>query len=251
MQKELQTQYEKLNCDSKFVLATGLGGKTREYPDYEEKFGKENLTIIKWDDSCTDIDSHLQKMKNNFPKKEPFVLCGHSLGGALTIELLNREIIPNLQGVILIGSSRKIKQDAGLGIIMRFPWFFLWIFAFLFVLVLPITIFIYGKKTFDTYKELFNFLKRDGAKNIHRQYNLTLKKLGTAEKVKQPELPFLYVGLTKDVLVDEDDLDITMSMFKKSRKQIIEANSIHLTEKFDSIIVEKIAEEAEFLGLIK
>jgi hypothetical protein len=61
----------------------------------------------------------------------------------------------------------------------------------------------------------------------------------------------LYVGLTKDVLVDEDDLDITMALFNESRKQLIEVNQIHLTEKFDSIIVEKIAEEALFLGLIK
>ncbi|NHK30687.1 MAG: hypothetical protein FK730_05005 [Asgard group archaeon] len=240
-----------LECDSRVILATGLGGITREYPDYEEKFGKDNLVIVKWGKSCTDVDSHLQKMKDNFPKKEPFILCGHSLGGALAIELLNRENIPNLQGVVLIGSSRKIKQDGGLRFIMKFPWFFLWIFAFMFVLAFPITIFFYGKKTLDTYKELFSFLKRDGAKNIHRQYNLTLKKLGTADKVLQPEIPMLYVGLTKDVLVDEDDLEITMALFKESRKQLIEANQIHLTEKFDSIIVEKIAAEAVFLGLTK
>lgn len=251
MDKKPSVLHEPLRCNSKVVLATGLGGSTRVYPDYEGKFGIDNLTVIKWDDSCTDIDSHLQKMKVNFPKNEPFVLCGHSLGGALTIELLNREIVPNLQGIVLIGSSKKIKQDGGLRFIMKFPWFFLWIFSFLFVLAFPITIFIYGKKTFDTCKQLFTFLKRDGAKKIHRQYNLTLKKLGTAEKVLQSDIPFLYVGLTKDVLVDEDDLDITMAMFKESRKQLIKAKTIHLIEKFDSIIVEKIAEEAEFLGLIK
>ena len=78
-----------------------------------------------------------------------------------------------------------------------------------------------------------------------------MKKLGTADKVLQPDIPMLYVGLTKDVLVDEEDLDITMALFNNSRKQLIEVNQIHLTEKFDSIIVEKIAEEAVFLGLTK
>ncbi|NHJ49318.1 MAG: hypothetical protein FK733_16130 [Asgard group archaeon] len=240
-----------INCDNKLLFATGLGGFTREYPHYNRKFGEENVTIIKWDETCTDVDSHLQKIKDNIPQDQPFVLSGLSLGGALAIELLSRETIPNLQGVILIGSSRKIKQDGGLRFIMKFPWFFLWIFAFFLLLCFPITIFIWRKKTFDTYKELFRFLRVDGAKKIHKQYNLTLKKLGAADKVLQPEIPILYVGLPKDVLVDEKDLEFTLKLFKNAKKQLLELNSIHMNEKYDSLIVEKIAEEAEFIGLVK
>jgi pimeloyl-ACP methyl ester carboxylesterase len=242
---------EPINCDSQFIFATGLGGTDREYLSYSKKFGENNTTIIKWDETCTDIDSHIRKVKDNLPSDKPFVFCGLSLGGALAIELLSREIIPNLQGVILIGSSRKIKQDGGLNFIMKFPWFFLWIFSFILVLLFPITIFIWGKKTFDTYRDLFDFLRRDGAKKIHKQYNLCLKKLGDAEKILQPEIPILYVGLPKDALVDEKDLEFTLKLFANSKKHLIDVNSIHLMEKYDPLIVEKIAEEAEFIGLIK
>ena len=228
------------------------GGSEREYPDYFQKFGKNNVEIIKWDETCTDIDSHLVKLKKHLPNDEPFVLCGHSMGGGLIIELMKREKILGLQGVVLIGASKKIKQDSGLKFIMRFPWIFLWIFAILMVLALPITVFIWRSKTIDTYLELFRFLRRDGAKKIHRQYNLTLKKLGNVDSILQPEIPLLFVGLPEDTLVDKQDLKITKALFHKSRENLIlGTNSIHLIEKYDPIIVEKIAEEAEFIGLVK
>ena len=239
-----------IRCESKVFISTGFGGIGREYPDYEAKFGKENVTVIRWDKTCTDIDSHLAKIKETIPNNEPFVLCGHSLGGSLAIELLSRERIPFLQSLVLIGSSRRIKKEQGLEFIMKFPWFFLWPFAVLMALAFPITIFIWREKTFDTYYELFKFLKRDGAKKIHKQYNLTLKKLGAAKSIIDPTLPVLYVGLPKDSLIDEEDLEFTLKMFNKSKKSLINANSIHLIEKYDPITVEKIAEEAEYTGLV-
>ena len=249
-QKKPGKEHIPINCDSKIFISTGFGGIGREYPDYEAKFGKENVTVIRWDKSCTDIDSHLAKIKETIPKDEPFVLCGHSLGGSLAIELLSREKVPFLQSLVLIGSSRRIKKEQGLEFIMKFPWFFLWPFAVLMALAFPITIFIWREKTFDTYYELFKFLGRDGARKIHKQYNLTLKKLGSAESIADPTLPVLYVGLPKDSLIDDEDLEYTLNMFKKSKKSIINANSIHLIEKYDPITVEKIAEEAGFIGLI-
>ncbi|MGC9779832.1 MAG: hypothetical protein HZR80_11365 [Candidatus Heimdallarchaeota archaeon] len=99
---------------------------------------------------------------------------------------------------------------------------------------------------------MFKFLKRDGAKKIHKQYNLTLKKLGTAECVLQPEIPLLCVGLPKDTLVEEKDLEDTKAMFHNARDNLIYGtNSIHLIEKYDPITVDNIAEEAEFIGLLK
>lgn len=240
-----------IKCVSKVLIATGFGGLSREYPDYYAKFGQKNVEVIRLDRSCTDVDSHLKKMRETFPKEKPFIICGHSLGGMLTIELLSREKIPNLKGVVLIGSSRKVKEKSGLKFMMKFPWFFLWFFLILLIIAFPITVIAWRKKTYDTYYELFKFLRRDGAKKIHKQYNMTLKKLGTAMKVLQPEIPFLYVGLEKDTLVDDNDLEFTKSMFKNVRVQIIEAKSLHLIEKYDPITVEKIANEAEFLGLIK
>ncbi|HUU78021.1 MAG TPA: alpha/beta hydrolase [candidate division Zixibacteria bacterium] len=239
-----------LKCESKVLISTGFGGLGREYPDYEAKFGNENVTVIRWDKTCTDIDSHIAKMKETFPQNDPFVLCGHSLGGSLAIELLSREKITNLQGLVLIGSSRKIKKEQCLEFIMWFPWFCLWPFAILIALAFPITVLIWREKTFDTYYELFKFLGRDGARKIHKQYNLTLKKLGSAESIVDNELPVLYVGLIKDSLVDDKDLEFTLNMFKNNRKQIINSNSIHLIEKYDPITVEKIAIEAEFIGLV-
>lgn len=142
MGKEARKEHVLLKCDSRVIIATGFGGSGREYPDYLKRFGEDNVEVIRWDETCTDSDSHLVKLKANLPKKEPFVLCGHSLGGGLIIELMNREKVPGLQEVVLIGSSKRIKEDAGLKFMMSFPWFFLWIFAFLLVLAFPITMFI-------------------------------------------------------------------------------------------------------------
>ncbi|GAI56023.1 unnamed protein product, partial [marine sediment metagenome] len=69
-------------------------------------------------------------------------------------------------------------------------------------------------------------------------------------EIKNPNLPLLLDRLEKDTLVDEEDLKFTKSMFKNVREEIIETDSLHLTEKFDHITVEKITYEAEFIGLI-
>ena len=74
--------------------------------------------------------------------------------------------------------------------------------------------------------------------------------LGGVTEVKNSELPLLLVRLEKDTLVDEEDLKFTKAMFKNVREEIIETDSLHLTEKFDYITVERIANQAEFLGLI-
>lgn len=97
---------------------------------------------------------------------------------------------------------------------------------------------------------MWRFVTKDGAKKIHRQFNQTLKKLGGVTSVKNPNLPLLFVRLRNDILVDQKDLEFTKSMFKNVHKQIIETEALHLTEKFDHITVEKIANEAEFIGLI-
>ena len=243
--------HEKLeNIRAKVVVATGLGGAGREYPDYYAKFGKENVTIVCWDDTVSDLDSHIAKLKENIPKEEPFIAVGHSMGGCIWLELLNRENIPNQTGQVLVGCSRMVRGDQGVEFIMKRPWWFIWIMVLGLTAIFPIMLPIWRKKTFDTYRELWRFVTKDGARKIHNQYNLTLKKLGHISSVQNPDLPMVIVRLQKDTLVDDEDLEFTKSMFNNPREQIIETDALHLTEKFDHITVEKIALEAEYLGLV-
>lgn len=227
-----------------------MGGAGRFYPDYYAKFGKENVKVLCWDETCTDLESHLKLIRENIPRDQSFVAVGHSMGGSLLLELLARERIPNLKGLVLVGASRRMRSEQGINMIMKFPWFFLWIFTIFITLAFPITILFWRSKTYDTYRELWRFLTKDGARKIHKQYNLTLKKLGTIKRVVNPEVPLVVVRLEEDTLIDEDDLEFTKAMFHNVHEQIIQTGSLHLTEKFDPITVEKIALEAEFLGLI-
>ncbi|NHJ86769.1 MAG: hypothetical protein FK734_15000 [Asgard group archaeon] len=243
-------EHERLDIDSHIVVATGLGGAGRFYPDYFVKYGEENVTVVCWDEKCTDLDSHIAKLKTNIPKDKPFVGTGHSMGGSIWLELISRENIPNMKGLVLVGSARTLKSDNGVKFLMAGTWFRLWVLVITLTLIMPIMLFIWRKKTFETYREMWRFLLKDGARKIHRQYNLCLKKLGGVMKVQNPNIPLLVVKLRKDTLVDEDDLNYTKSMFNYVREQIIETDSLHLTEKFDHITVEKIALEAKFLGLI-
>ncbi|MGC9781186.1 MAG: alpha/beta hydrolase [Candidatus Heimdallarchaeota archaeon] len=141
--------HERLAIDSKIVLATGLGGVGRKYPDYYAKFGEENVTVLCWNKNCTDLESHIQKIKENIPKDTPFVACGHSMGGSIWLELLSREKVPNLKGIVLVGASRKLRSEQGVEFIMKFLWPFLWFFVTLVTIALPITIFIWRHKTFE------------------------------------------------------------------------------------------------------
>ena len=249
MPKEAHYHDRLENISAKVVVATGLGGAGREYPDYYEKFGRENVTIVCWDDTVSDLDSHIAKLKENIPKEEPFVAVGHSMGGCIWLELLNRENIPNQKGQVLVGCSRMVRGDQGVEFIMKRPWWFIWVMVLGLTALFPIMLFVWRKKTVDTYRELWRFITKDGARKIHNQYNLTLKKLGHITDVKNPDLPMLVVRLRKDTLVDDQDLEYTKAMFNNPREQIIESDSLHLTEKFDPITVEKIALEAEYLGL--
>ncbi|MFW9921986.1 MAG: serine aminopeptidase domain-containing protein [Candidatus Thorarchaeota archaeon] len=243
-------EHEKLEVDTKIVVATGLGGEGREYPDYYAKFGRENVIIVTWDKTCTNLDSHINKLKENIPKEDSFIAVGHSMGGAIWLELLSREILSNQRGQVLVGCSRKVRGDNGVEFIMKRPWWFLWVVVFGLTALFPIMLLIWRKKTVDTYREMWRFITKDGARKIHTQYNLTLKSLGTVTSVKNPDLPLVVVRLQEDTLVDKDDLEFTKNMFHNVHEQIIETNALHLTEKYDHITVEKIANEAEFLRLI-
>ncbi len=243
-------EHERLGINAKIVVATGLGGAGRFYPDYEVKFGKENCIIVTWDKRCTDLDAHINYLKEKIPKKEPFVAVGHSMGGSIWLELVSRESIPNMKGLVLVGAARTLRSDQGIKFLMRHHWMRIWGMVIMMTLLAPIMVFIWRKKTYDTYREMWRFVTKDGAKKIHTQYNQTLKRLGGITKVVNQDLPLLCVRLKTDTLVDEEDLEFTKAMFNNVREQIIETNSLHLTEKFDHITVEKIANEAEFIGLI-
>jgi len=239
---------EGIEC--KVVVATGLGGAGRFYPDYEAKFGKENCIIVTWDKTCTDLEAHINYLKSKLPKDEPFVGVGHSMGGSIWLEVCSREKIPNMRGLVLVGSARMLRSDQGVQFMMKRHWFRLWWIVLLITFAFPIMLFIWRKKTFDTYHEMWRFITKDGARKIHTQYNKTLKKLGGVSSVKDPDMPLLVVRLREDTLVDPKDLEFTKSMFRNVHEQIIETDALHLTEKFDYITVEKIALEADFLGLV-
>ncbi|MHA1212757.1 MAG: hypothetical protein ACTSSH_09875, partial [Candidatus Heimdallarchaeota archaeon] len=52
-------EHELLEVDSHIVLAVGLGGAGRQFPDYYAKFGEENVTCVLWDKTCTDLEAHI------------------------------------------------------------------------------------------------------------------------------------------------------------------------------------------------
>jgi alpha-beta hydrolase superfamily lysophospholipase len=243
-------EHKFLEIDSKIVVAVGLGGEDRHFPDYEAKYGKENCIFVTWDKTCTDLDAHIKFLKNRVPKDEPFVAVGHSMGGSIWLEIISRENIPNMKGLVLVGCARTLKQNQGVKFLMKRHWLRIWFFVLLLTFAAPIMVFIWRKKTLDSYREMWRFVTKDGAKKIHSQVNLTLNKLGGVTSVKTPDLPILFVRLRTDTLVDEEDLEFTRNMFTNVREQIIESDSLHLTQKFDHITVEKIANEAEFIGLI-
>lgn len=246
----LMEPHERLDIDSQIIVATGLGGAGRFYPDYEVKYGKENCTIVCWDKSCTNLDTHITKLKANIPKEKSFVEVGHSMGGSIWLELISRENIHNMRGLVLVGAARTLRTNQGLKFMMKHHWTRIWFIVIFLTLLAPIMWMIWRSKTYDTFREMWRFTTKDGAKKIHTQYNQTLKKLGGVSKVKNPELPLLLVRLEKDTLVDEEDLKFTKAMFKNVREEIIETDSLHLTEKFDYITVERIANQAKFIGLI-
>ncbi|MHA1212929.1 MAG: alpha/beta fold hydrolase, partial [Candidatus Heimdallarchaeota archaeon] len=223
----------------------------RQFPDYYAKFGEENVTCVLWDKTCTDLEAHIVYLKKYFPKDKPFIAVGHSMGGSILLEICSRELIPNMKGLVLVGAAQTLRVDGGVRFMMKRHWFRItWLVCFL-TAIAPIMVFIWRKKTYDTYKELWRFTTNDGAKKIHTQYNQTIKRLGGITSVKNPDMPFMFVRLEEDTLVDNDDLNFTRTLFKNIRDKIIETNSLHLTEKFDHLTVEKIAEEAEFIGLIR
>jgi alpha-beta hydrolase superfamily lysophospholipase len=249
MPKKAQ-EHEFLEVDRKIVVAVGLGGGGRLFPDYEVKFGKENCIIVTWDKTCTDLDAHINFLKAYIPKDEPFVAVGHSMGGSIWLEIISREIIPNMVGLVMVGCARTLKQDQGVKFLMKRHWLRIWFFVLLLTFAAPIMVFIWRKKTIDSYREMWRFVVKDGAKKIHTQVNQTLNKLGSVTSVKNPDLPVLFVRLRTDTLVSEQDLEFTMNMFTNIREQIIETDALHLNQRFDPITVEKIANEAEFIGLI-
>lgn len=244
-------EHVKINVDAKILIATGLGGVGREYPDYYAKFGEENVDVLIWEEDISDLDSHIAALKERIPKDEPFIGVGHSMGGSVWIELLAKESPPNMQGLVLVGCARKLRVNQGIKFMMGGHWIRIWLIVIFMTLMAPIMIFVWRKKTFDTYHELWRFPIRDGAPKIHRQYNLTLEKLGGVTKLINPDMPVVFIRLEKDTLVDEQDLDETKALFTNVHEQIIETNSLHLTEKFDPITVERIALESKFLGLTK
>ncbi|NHJ47805.1 MAG: hypothetical protein FK733_08455 [Asgard group archaeon] len=244
-------EHEFLKVDSKIVVAVGLGGEGRLFPDYEVKYGKENCIFVTWDKTCTDLDAHINFLKAHIPKDEPFVAVGHSMGGSIWLEVISRDNIPNMKGLVLVGCARTLKQDQGVKFIMKRHWLRVWFFVLLLTFAAPIMVLIWREKTLDSYREMWRFVTKDGAKKIHTQVNQTLNKLGGVTSIMNPDLPILFVRLQSDTLVCNDDLEITKNMFNNVHEQIIESEALHLTQKFDHITVEKIANEAEFIGLIK
>jgi len=244
-------EHVRIDVDAKILVATGLGGAGREYPDYYAKFGKENVDILCWEGDISDLDSHIETLRKRIPKDDPFIGVGHSMGGSIWLELLARENPPNMRGLVLVGCARKLRVSGGMEFMMGGHWIRILLIAIFLTLIAPIMVFVWRKKTYDTYRELWRFITKDGAPKIHRQYNLTLARLGGVEKLVNPDLPLVFVRLNEDTLVDYEDLEITKALFNNVHEQIIETNSLHLTEKFDPITVERIALESKFLGLTK
>ena len=148
-------EHERLEIDSQIIVATGLGGAGRFYPDYEVKYGKENCTIVCWDKSCTNLDTHIAKLKANIPKGKPFVGVGHSMGGSIWLELISKENIPNMHGLVLVGAARTLRTSQGLKFMMKRHWTRIWFIVIFLTLIAPIMWMIWRSKTYDSYREMW------------------------------------------------------------------------------------------------
>ena len=235
------------------ILAPGFSNYYREYPAYEERYGKENFAHTTNYKRFT-IEEHLDEIESVIPKNRDYILIGYSLGGCNLIELLSRKKLQNCKGVILVGAARILTPHPFLNFLFRLPVPLIYFFATILALFFPINFIISGfnlKKAIPASFEGLVRLIENGAGKMKKEYNYCVRKVGrNVEDILESnkEIPLLVIRLQKDMMIDEEDLNVVKSFFKKSKEKFLPKNIIHLTHKFDSLYIKIIDEHRDFFG---
>ncbi len=235
------------------IVAAGFSNYYRKYPKYKETFGEDKATWTCYLDTVT-IEEHLEEIKSKIPKDRPYLLSGHSMGGALLIELMKREKLENCKGIILVGASQRIYPHWFLNFTFYTPVFVIYAFAITLVLSYPLILLITGFNTHKAKQAAFEGLERlleNGARRMKAEYNQCLRKVGknTNPIVEENKaIPVLFIRLKKDMMVKEEDVSRTKKLFEVYKERIIPTDSVHLTHDFDDDVAKMIKEEYPFFG---
>ena len=238
------------------VVAAGFGNYTREYPAYVKKFGKENVVWTSNYKRYT-VEDHLEELESKIPKDKPYILVGHSLGGSIIIELMSRKALKNCQGVSLNGASRKILSHWFLNFLFYLPVPIIFSFFVLMVILFPLNFVLTGFNLHKAKQASFEGITRlieNGTREIKKEYNFCLRKIGREVSSIHKDsinIPTLFIHLEKEMMVDEEDLEMTKSLYKNKRVKIIKSDTMHLTHDFDYVVADLIGEELDFFGYEK
>ncbi|MHA1399841.1 MAG: alpha/beta fold hydrolase [Candidatus Heimdallarchaeaceae archaeon] len=236
------------------TVAAGFSNYSREYPAYIEKFGDENVEWACYAKKYT-IEEHIEEIKSHIPNGRPYILTGHSLGGSLLIEMMAREKLDeNCKGVVLIGASRRLYPHPTLNFIFRLPVPLIYAFSIFLMFIYPIFILVYKFNMHKATQASFEGIVRlveNGARDMKKEFNYCLRPIGqdvTDILEENKDIPVLFIRLKKDMMVKEEDLELTKSFFNNWKERIIPSDSIHLTHDFDYIVADILNEEMPFFG---
>ena len=235
------------------VVAAGFSNYTREYPAYSKKFGKDNVI---WTTNAKryTIEDHLDELESKLPTDKPFLLVGHSMGGSIIIELLSRKPVKNCKGVTLIGAARTCPSHWFLNFLFYLPVPIIYSFFILLVILFPLNFILTGFNLHKAKQASFEGITRlveNGAREIKKEYNYCLRKIGrTVENIHEEnrDIPTLFIHLEKEMMVDEEDLSKTKLMFSNKREHVIVTDTIHLTHDFDYTVADILGENLDFFG---
>jgi len=238
------------------MVAAGYSNYTREYPAYIEKFGQEN---VQWTTNAGrySIEDHIDELKSKLPIDRPYIITGHSMGGSIIIELMNKEPLVNCRGVSIVGSSRIQPSHWFLNFLFYLPVPIIYLFFGLMALSFPITLIVTRFNFHKAVQASFDGIARlieNGARKMKKEYNGCLRKIGKNVHgilEENKNIPTLFIHLKKDMLVDDEDLEYTKAFFNVRKERIIPADTIHLTHDFDNLVADILGEELDFFGYEK
>jgi len=239
--------------DPFMILAAGFSNYDREYPIYEEKFGKENFAHTTNQNRFT-IEEHLEEIESLMPKNREYMLIGYSMGGSNILELLGWKNLTRCRGVVLVGAAHIQDVHWFLNFMFRLPVPIIYFFAILIALLFPMNLIIAGfnfkKAVPASFEGLYMFL-RYGARNMKKEYNHCIRKVGRNLDDILPEnkdIPLLIIRLEKDMMVRDEYYQTVLNWFNKTKMRILPPDIIHLTHRLDNLFISIIEEEKELFS---
>ena len=236
------------------ILAPGYSNYYRKYPAYEERYGKENFAYAT-NLNRFSVEDHLEELETLIPENRPYMIAGYSMGGCNIIELLSRKVLVNCKGIILVGAARILTPHWFLNFLFKLPVPIIYFFAILIALFFPINLIVSGfnlKKAIPASFEGLYRLIENGARKMKKEYNQCVRVVGRNVSdilEENKDIPLLIIRIQKDMMVDEEDLELVKSFFKRWDEEILPAHIIHLTHKYDPLYIEIIENKKDFFGI--